>query len=152
MWEVKTTVQTSYDEEGNILTEGYTIYKCTLCGEEYKDTEGTGPPNSGSSDDGEEEEKQGFLGWLGSKVGELFGAIGDGVIGLLKSALGKVLDGLISLVNMVFDKLKTIVDLFGGFGDALGVLWTWLPPEIVTVLVAAVTVFVFIALLKLFMK
>src|SRR5699024_491902 len=52
-WEVKTTVQTSYDEEGNIVTEGYTIYKCTLCGEEYKDTEGTGPPSSGASDDGD---------------------------------------------------------------------------------------------------
>lgn len=150
-WEVKTSIQTTYDEQGNVVTQGYTIYRCTVCGEEFKDTEGTGPPQSNPSTD-EGGEKQGFLGWLGSKVGELFGAIGDGVIGLLKSALGKVLDGLISLVNMVFDKLKTIVDLFGGFGDALGVLWTWLPPEIVTVLVAAVTVFVFIALLKLFMK
>ena len=151
-WEVKTTVQTSYDEEGNIVTEGYTIYKCTLCGEEYKDTEGTGPPSSGSSDNGEDEEEQGFLGWLGSKLGQLFGSLGEGIINLLQATLGKVLDGLINLVNMVFEKLAQIVDLFGGFGDALSVLWTWLPPEILTVLVAGVTVFVFVALLKLFMK
>ena len=151
-WEVKTTVQTSYDDEGNIITEGYTIYKCTLCGEEYKDTEGTGPPSSGSLDNGEDEEEQGFLGWLGSKLGQLFGSLGEGIINLLQATLGKVLDGLINLVNMVFEKLAQIVDLFGGFGDALSVLWTWLPPEIVTVLVAGVTVFVFVALLKLFMK
>ena len=151
-WEVKTTVQTSYDDEGNIVTEGYTIYKCTLCGEEYKDTEGTGPPSSGSSDNGEDEEEQGFLGWLGSKLGQLFGSLGEGIINLLQATLGKVLDGLINLVNMVFEKLAQIVDLFGGFGDALSVLWTWLPPEILTVLVAGVTVFVFVALLKLFMK
>ena len=76
----------------------------------------------------------------------------DGVISLLKAALGKVLDGIIDLINMVFDKLSQLVDLFGSFGDALGVLWTWLPPEIVLVLVAGVTVFVFIGVLKLFMK
>ena len=50
-WEVKTTVQTSYDEEGNIVTQGYTIYKCSVCGEEYKDTDGTGPPVTESPDD-----------------------------------------------------------------------------------------------------
>ena len=44
------------------------------------------------------------------------------------------------------------MNLFGSFGDALGVLWTWLPPEIMSVLVAGVTVFVLIALLKLFLK
>ena len=53
---------------------------------------------------------------------------------------------------MAFDKLAQLVDLFGSFGDALGVLWTWLPPEIMLVLVTGVTVFVFIGLLKLFMK
>lgn len=71
---------------------------------------------------------------------------------MLKAALGKIFDGLIDLVNMAFEKLAQLVDLFGAFGDALGVLWTWLPEEIMLVLVAGVTVFVFVALLKLFMK
>ena len=53
---------------------------------------------------------------------------------------------------MAFDKLTQLVDLFGSFSDALGVLWTWLPSEVMLVLVAGVTVFVFIALLKLFLK
>lgn len=152
-WEVKQSVQTSYDESGNIVTQGFTIYRCFVCGEEYKDTDGSGPPSGSTttpSDGGEEEE--GFLSWLLGKIGDVFGAIGDGVISLLKAALGKVLDGIIDLINMVFEKLSQLVDLFGSFGDALGVLWTWLPPEIVLVLVAGVTVFVFVALLKLFMK
>ena len=49
-------------------------------------------------------------------------------------------------------EVAQLVDLFGSFGDALGVLWTWLPSEIMLVLVAGVTVFVFIGLLKVFMK
>ena len=42
--------------------------------------------------------------------------------------------------------------LFGSFGDAVSVLWTWLPPEIVTVLVAGVTVVIFAAVIKLFLR
>ena len=145
-WEIKQSVQTSYDENGSVLTQGFTIYRCSVCGEEYKST--TGFPPGG----GKDEEKEGFLSWLLGKIGEVFGAIGNGVISLLQAAIGKVLDGLIELVNMVFDKLSQLVDLFGSFGDALGVLWTWLPPEIMLVLVAGVTVFVFVALLKFFMK
>ena len=63
-----------------------------------------------------------------------------------------ILDGLISLVTGVLDRLSQLVDLFGSFGEALGVLWTWLPTEVMTVLVAGVTIFVLLALLKLFLK
>ena len=147
-WEVKQTVQTTYDENGNVQTQGYTLYRCSVCGEEYKDTKGTGPPSTSSPDDGEE----GFLGWLLRKLGELLGTIGDGILGLLQATLGKLLDGIIELVTMALDKLTQLVDLFGSFGDALGVLWTWLPSEVMLVLVAGVTVFVFIALLKFFLK
>ena len=161
-WAAKITMPNQYDENGNQTSFGFTIYECLRCGEQYKSTDGTTPTaidigngnvtpgGNGSGDD--EPEKEGFLSWLLGKIGEFFGAIGDGVISLLKAALGKVLDGLIELISMVFDKLSQLVDLFGSFGDALGVLWTWLPPEIVLVLVAGVTVFVFVALLKLFMK
>ena len=43
-WAIDRTVQTTYDEEGNLLQQGYTIYSCSVCGEQYKDMEGTGPP------------------------------------------------------------------------------------------------------------
>ena len=136
-----------------MLSQGFTIYRCSVCGEEYKDTDGSGPPGSSSKpgeDGGDGEE--GFLGWLLRKIGEVLGTIGDGIFGLLQAALGKILDGIIELVTMAFDKLTQLVDLFGSFSDALGVLWTWLPSEVMLVLVAGVTVFVFIALLKLFLK
>ena len=58
-WEVKQSVQTSYDETGNIQTQGFTIYRCSVCGEEYKDTDGTGPPgSSGGGSSGEEEDRK----------------------------------------------------------------------------------------------
>ena len=86
------------------------------------------------------------------KIGEVLGAIGGGILDLIRAALGKIFDGTIDLITMVFSKLAQLVGLFGSFGDAMGVLWTWLPEEIVLVLVAGVTVFVFVGLLKVFMK
>ena len=151
-WEVKTTVQTSYDEEGNIVTEGYTIYKCTLCGEEYKDTEGTGSPSSGSPDDGEDGEGGNWFTSLLKKLGEFLGTTIGGLLELVGTVIEKVLDSLITLVTNTIAKLTEVVNLFGSFGDAVSVLWTWLPPEIVTVLVAGVTVVIFAAVIKLFLR
>lgn len=151
-WEVKTTVQTSYDDEGNIVTEGYTIYKCTLCGEEYKDTEGTGPPSSGSPDDGEDGEGGNWFTSLMKKLGEFLGTTIGGLLELVGTVIEKVLDSLITLVTNTIAKLTEVVNLFGSFGDAVSVLWTWLPPEIVTVLVAGVTVVIFAAVIKLFLR
>ena len=151
-WEVKTTVQTSYDEEGNIVTEGYTIYKCTLCGEEYKDTEGTGPPSSGASDDGDSDGGGNWFTSLLKKIGEFFGTAVGGLLELAGTVIEKVLDSLITLVTNTIAKLKEVVELFSGFGEAVSVIWTWLPPEIVTVLVAGVTVVIFAAVIKLFLR
>ncbi len=151
VWVVKTSVQTSYDEEGNVVTQGYTIYKCTICGEEYKDTEGTGPPTASTPDDSDSEGGNWFTNLL-KKIGEFLGTTIGGLLELLGTIIDKVLDSLITLVTNTIARLAELVDLFGSFGDALGVLWTWLPPEIVAVFVAGVTIFVFVALLKLFLK
>lgn len=68
-WKVKQSVQTKYDENGALLQEGYTIYVCERCGEEYKSTDGTGPPggmnpgsgsggdSGGSEDDGDKRDR-----------------------------------------------------------------------------------------------
>lgn len=147
-WEIKQTVQTTYDEAGNVLTQGFTIYRCSACGEEYKDTEGTGPPvqeNPSAPDDGGDET-------LWDKLGKLLGSALGGLLDLVGAVLDGILGGLIDLVNGTLERLKDLVNIFGSFGEALGVLWTWLPPEIMTVLVAGVSIFVFVAILKLFMK
>lgn len=150
-WEVKTAVQTSYDDAGNVVTQGYTIYRCSVCGEEYKDTDGTGPPAASNPDTPDDGEGNWFTKLL-KKIGDFFGTTIGGLLELAGTALNKILDSLIKLVENTIERLKQLVDLFGSFGEALGVLWTWLPPEIMAVLVAGVTVFVFVALLKLFLK
>lgn len=43
-WRVKNRVSTEYDSSGQLVTQGYTIYKCSVCGEEYREDETTGPP------------------------------------------------------------------------------------------------------------
>ncbi|MDE7219945.1 MAG: hypothetical protein K2O45_10040, partial [Oscillospiraceae bacterium] len=160
-WMVKATFPNQYDDEGNQVSVGFTIFECLRCQEQYKSVDGTAPPplspgssagTPGGDGSGDSEEEEGFLSWLLRKAGELLGAVGKGVIDFLRGVLSGIFDGLISLVESVFENLTKLVDLFGSFGDALGVLWTWLPSEIMLVLVAGVSVFVLVALLKLFMK
>ena len=152
-WQVKQTVTTQYDDTGQLVQAGYTIFECSTCHEQYKSPDGTIPPGGGSgTDPGGEEEGGGFLSWLLGKLGELLGTIGDGILNLLQTALDKIFGGLIDLVNSLFENLAKLVDLFGSVGEAFQVLWTWLPPEITAILVAGVSIFVFVALLKFFMK
>lgn len=146
-WVIDRTVQTTYDEEGNLLQQGYTIYKCSVCGEQYKDMEGTGPP-------GPEEEKS-----IWEKIGDFFGTIGGGFIDIINAIAGKLLDALIALAEMMMDKLKTVVEtvlsifdevpaLFGGFLDFLAAIFPFLPPEITTILTFGVIAITFIGILK----
>ena len=147
-WVVERIVQTSYDDEGNLLQQGYTIYQCSVCGEQYKDTQSTGPPG------GTEEDKS-----LWEQLGDLIGSGIGGILELAGAILGKILDALTSLVEMITDKLKGIVEgilaifdelpaLFGGFLDFLGALFPYLPEEIMTLLTFGVIAIVFIGILK----
>ena len=147
-WVVERTVQTSYDDEGNLLQQGYTIYQCSVCGEQYKDTQSTGPPG------GTEEDKS-----LWEQLGDLISSGIGGILELAGAILGKILDALTSLVEMITDKLKGIVEgilaifdelpaLFGGFLDFLGALFPYLPEEIMTLLTFGVIAIVFIGILK----
>lgn len=51
-WHAIQTVTTQYDENGNMTQEGYTIYECERCGEQYKSTNDIGPPPSGGGGSG----------------------------------------------------------------------------------------------------
>ena len=148
-------MQTSYDEQGNLVQQGYTIYKCSVCGEQYKDSEGTGPPGtpggSGSGGDGEKS--------IWEKIGEFFGTIGGGFIDIIGAVAGKLLDALTKLAEMLLGKIKTVVEtiltifdevpaLFGGFLDFLGAVFPFLPPEVTTILTFGVIAITFIGILK----
>lgn len=134
-WVASGTVATEYDDSGNVVTQGYTLYRCSVCGTEYRDTDGSGPPAK------ENDSGDGIL-------KKLFG----GLFGIIESIIGGLLDGLISLVTSVVDRLSSIVNLFGSFGESLSVLWSWLPSEVVTLFVTGITVIVFAAVIKLFVK
>lgn len=147
-WQIKQSVKTEYDDTGQLVQEGYTIFECSRCQEQYKSTDGTIPPGGGSGTDpgGDEDET------LWDKLGKLLGTAVKGILELLGSAVDVMLGGLIDLVTNLFESLKQLVDLFGTVGEAFQVLWTWLPPEITAILAAGVSIFVFVALLKFFMK
>lgn len=152
-WVVDRTVQTTYDEEGNLLQQGYTIYSCSVCGEQYKDSEGTGPPGTpgGSGGDGEKS--------IWEKIGEFFGTIGGGFLEIIGAVAGKLLDALTKLAEMLLGKIKTVVEtvltifdevpaLFGGFLDFLAAIFPFLPPEITSILTFGVIAITFIGILK----
>lgn len=152
-WVVARTVQTTYDEEGNLLQQGYTIYSCSVCGEQYKDSEGTGPPGTpgGSGGDGEKS--------IWEKIGEFFGTIGGGFFEIIGAVAGKLLDALTKLAEMLLGKIKTVVEtvltifdevpaLFGGFLDFLAAIFPFLPPEITSILTFGVIAITFIGILK----
>lgn len=148
-WEIKQSVQTTYDDSGNVLTEGFTIYRCSICGEEYKDSDGSGPPISDTTDNSDDGD-----GWFSSllkKIGDFLGTTIGGVFQLIGTILNNLLDGLITLVSSAVERLTEITSLFSTFGEAVGSLWSWLPSEIVTVLIAGVTVLIFAAVIKIFL-
>lgn len=60
-WQVKQQVHTEYDNSGELIQQGYTIYKCSRCGEEYRSDDSvhpsppatpSPPPGSGDGDGG----------------------------------------------------------------------------------------------------
>ena len=142
-WEVKQTVQTAYDEEGNILTQGFTIYRCSACGEEYKDTDGSGPPGSGGGSEGDDGDK----------------TIWDRIADLIGTVIGGLLDGLVSLANMLLGKLADVVaavmsifmevpQLFAGFLDFLSAVFPFVPPDIMLLITFGIAAVVFVGIIK----
>lgn len=80
--------------------------------------------------------------------GLLSGAL-KSLFSLIETVIGSVLDGVISLATSVLERLTSVVNIFGSFGESLSVIWSWMPAEVVSVLVTAVTVVIFVALIKI---
>ena len=142
-WDLKQTVQTAYDEEGNIITQGFTIYRCSACGEEYKDTDGSGPPGSGGGSEGDDGDK----------------TIWDRIADLIGTVIGGLLDGLVSLANMLLGKLADVVaavmsifmevpQLFAGFLDFLSAVFPFVPPDIMLLITFGIAAVVFVGIIK----
>lgn len=109
-WEVKQSVQTSYDENGEILTQGFTIYRCSVCGEEYKTENGTGPPGGGGS--GNE---------ISGGVLDKFPSFVDMVLSMFQQ-LPKLFEGFVAFLTEVFAYVPEDIILLLTFGVAAVVL------------------------------
>lgn len=156
-WRVLRAVTNEYDEDGTLIVEGYVLYQCDRCHEQYKTTDTSTRPSPGGGTtnpdiSGDDDSGGNWFTDLLNKIGEIIGAIFGALLELLGGLLTGLLDSLIDMVTNVIKSLASLVDLFGSFGDALGVLWTWLPPEIMAVLIAGVSIFVLFALLRIFIK
>ena len=132
-------VKIVYGDENITVVEGGNTYNY------YYASPSSGGGGSGS-DDGSSGDDEGLFG----KLGELLGTLLGGLIDLITGVLSNVMDNLIALVTMTIEKLGSIVNLFGSFGDALRSLWSWLPDDIITILSAGVSVVIFACVIKLF--
>lgn len=153
---VNETTNNYYNPDtGQLVQEGYTIYECTRCGEQNRTTSGAGPPPSGGGDaPGGEEDAS-----IWDKLGDLLGTLITGISGLLGSVLGKLLEALTSLSQLILGGLGTVVEtvlslfdsvprLFGGFLAFLSAVFPFLPEEMVTLLTFGLAAVVFIGILK----
>lgn len=92
-----------------------------------------------------------FFVWLGEEIARLTAKVTEGINSLIEATLGVLIEGLVSLITSVVEKITSLVDLFSSFGDALGALWSWLPEEIVAVITLGISIFIVVAVIKLFL-
>ena len=94
------------------------------------------------------------------KLGNLFGSITDGFLEVLKSFLGKLLDGLTSLFDLINSKIGNIVNsilslfdnvpkLFTGFTAFLTAVFPFLPQEFFDILILGAALAAVILIIKM---
>lgn len=152
-WQVKQTINTEYDDAGNVTQQGYTIYKCSVCSTEYKDDSGAGPPSKPSGGDSADGDS------IWTKLGNLIGSLTSGLADVIIAIVGAVLDaltklaetignGFTTIVEMILGWFESIPDLFSGFLGLLTALFPFLPDDIMLLLSFGVAAIVFIGILK----
>ena len=128
----------------------YTLYRCSRCGEEYKDYDGSGPPAPPADD-----EDGGIWGW----IKKLVKSIVDGILGVLEEVVGGIIDFLVKLVDDFFEGVKSVVhnlieslkqiaDFGGEFKGFLGSVFSFLPPEIVVLFSFILSLAIVLAIIK----
>lgn len=150
-WQVLQSVTTQYNDSGQLLQEGYTIYECSRCKEQYKTASGVSPPSGGDSPGGDS--------GIWDKLEELLGGTISGISGLLGSVISKLLEALIALGKTILDGLTAVVgtileifeelpQLFSGFVGFLSAVFPYLPEEMLQLMTLGLAAVVFIGILK----
>ena len=129
-------------DSGNIVTT-YNYY--------YGTTTGSGGNTGGDSES------------IWDKLGNLFGSITDGFLEVLKAFIGKLLDGLTSLLDLINSKIGNIVNsilslfdnvpkLFTGFTAFLTAVFPFLPQEFFDILILGAALAAVILIIKMLKK
>ena len=146
----------TYNSDNCVISDGITsntyYYVTTAPDAPIKDKDGndidnsggstTDPDNSDKPSDGDDDNS-----------GSIWDKVLDAIAGLF-TAIGKVIGGLLeSVINLftgIVDGLTGCLDLFGSFGEFVAGFYTWMPEEWRTILAAAFTIFIGLAVVKLF--
>lgn len=78
----------------------------------------------------------GFLSQIGKVIGELIKNIGQ--------VLADILEGIVSVVSSLVESIPTV------FGEFMGALIGWLPPELQALITLSITAMIIVGLIKLF--
>ena len=151
-WQVKQTVTTQYDEEGNLTQQGYTIFECSRCHEQYKSPDGTIPPGGGSGTDPGGEDDGTTIGGLIEKLLSGVGSIVGGIIKGLLSLLTKAVEALAGLAELFTTFVGSLVELWGGFTSFLSAVFPFLPEEFVVIIELGLVLMIAAAVFRKFIS
>ena len=105
----------------------------------------------------------GDSGGVWSKLTDLIGVVLDGVIGIIESVFQKLFDALKALIGLLRDGIRSVVDsvlgiftdvpaLSAGFLDFLSLAFPLIPPEITTLLIFSIVAAVIVGIIKAIRK
>ena len=128
-WLMEDSILDELDEDGAVVEPGYDLYRCSVCGEEYKDFSRTGPPGETDSSSLVQ-----LIQHLFETLGELVGSLISWVLDLGATAM----EGF-AKVGEFFEKTAGEIEEFGGdFAAFLGSFFGIIPPELMSILSLAV--------------
>lgn len=137
-WQVLQTVSTEFDESGQLLREGYTIYQCSTCGEQYRITADSGgsslpSPSSGGTSTGN------------TDLVEIDSSVGRGFLATIAHGLTEDLPEVLRLVSQWFTEIPGLYD---GYTKFLAASFAWMPEDCVMLLTFGVGMVVTIAICR----
>lgn len=101
-------VPNEYDENGALISVGYTLYECSVCGTQYTEAEDVGV------------EDEGWFSWIGGLFKKLISAIVNGLASGLEWIVNEV---LLPVVSWIVEATKWVFGLFNG--EHLSALFNW---------------------------
>lgn len=128
-WTIKKQVNTTYDDSGQLVEQGYTIYRCSRCGEEYRsnDSVNPSPPSTAAPAP------------TASPGSDL-------------TVPDSIPSGLQSLRDSLLSFFSDIPEMFGELTEFMQEGWSYIPTEIITLLTFAISLVVLVGIFKLFWR